>query len=191
MIKKQTAILLILVSILGSSLLTLLATDSLSFAGAGSPVSGLLRSSEQGPSSDQLDKVKTAMELVKQNYYQDVDTDKLVDGAIQGMMNALNDPFSSYMGKQTAKQFTEQIQGSFTGIGAEVSMENGNVVVVSPIKGSPAEKAGIRAKDILLSVNGQSFEGLTLNEAVAKIRGPKGTVAKVKVKREGRIQNDP
>ncbi|AWB46197.1 peptidase S41 [Paenibacillus sp. CAA11] len=185
MIKKQTAILLILVSILGSSLLTLLATDSLSFAGAGSPVSGLLRSSEQGPSSDQLDKVKTAMELVKQNYYQDVDTDKLVDGAIQGMMNALNDPFSSYMGKQTAKQFTEQIQGSFTGIGAEVSMENGNVVVVSPIKGSPAEKAGIRAKDILLSVNGQSFEGLTLNEAVAKIRGPKGTVAKVKVKREG------
>lgn len=64
-------------------------------------------------------------------------------------------------------------------------MENGNVVVVSPIKGSPAEKAGIQPKDILLSVNGESFEGLSLNEAVAKIRGPKGTTATVKVKRAG------
>ncbi|GJM70237.1 hypothetical protein HMSSN036_24530 [Paenibacillus macerans] len=108
-----------------------------------------------------------------------------MDGAIDGMMGALGDPFSSYMAPDTAQQFSEQIEGSFTGIGAEVSMENGNVVVVSPIKGSPAEKAGIQPKDILLSVNGESFEGLSLNEAVAKIRGPKGTEAKIKVKRAG------
>lgn len=125
------------------------------------------------------------MQLVQKNYVEDVDTNKLIDGAIDGMMNALEDPFSSYMAPDTAQQFSEQIEGSFTGIGAEVSMENGNVVVVSPIKGSPAEKAGIQPKDILLSVNGESFEGLSLNEAVAKIRGPKGTTAKVKVKRAG------
>ncbi|MNJ47614.1 Carboxy-terminal processing protease CtpB precursor [compost metagenome] len=67
-------------------------------------------------------------------------------------------------------------------------MENGSVVVISPIKGSPAEKAGIKPKDILLSVNGESFEGLTLNEAVSKIRGPKGTEAKIKVKRDGAVE---
>ena len=131
-----------------------------------------------------VNKIETAIKLVEKNYVEEVDQNKLIDGAIQGMMSALGDPFSSYMGQETAQHFSEQIEGSFTGIGAEVSMENGNVTVVSPIKGSPAERAGIKPKDILLSVNGVSFEGLSLNEAVAKIRGPKGTEAKIKVKRE-------
>ncbi|KMU98354.1 hypothetical protein ACS72_15650 [Acinetobacter sp. VT 511] len=71
------------------------------------------------------------------------------------------------------------------GIGADVSSQDGNVVVVSPIKGSPAEKAGIRAKDMIMSVNGESLQGLELNKAVNKIRGPKGSEAKVQVKRAG------
>lgn len=132
-----------------------------------------------------IKKIEAALKLVKENYVEKVDQNKLVDGAIEGMMGALGDPFSSYMGQETAQQFSEQIEGSFTGIGAEVSMENGSVTVVSPIKGSPAERAGIKPKDILLSVNGESFEGLSLNEAVAKIRGPKGTEAKIQVKRSG------
>ncbi|ANS76063.1 peptidase S41 [Paenibacillus yonginensis] len=190
MFKKQTVILLMLVTLLGSSVLTLLFTGQLNFAAGESRAStaGLLSelsSGQSGSSKADLSKLETALKLVKQNYYQDVDTTKLVDGAIQGMMNALDDPFSSYMSKETAQEFNSQIQGSFSGIGAEVSLENGKVVVVSPIKGSPAEQAGIRAKDVLLSVNGESLEGLSLNEAVAKIRGPKGSSVEIKVQRSG------
>ena len=183
MFKRRTVTFLVLVAMLISSLLTLTLTGQWSFASSGSIRSGIFADNGSGSSKADIQKIEKALQLVKNNYVEDVDQSKLVDGAIEGMMNALGDPFSSYMGPDTAKQFSEQIEGSFTGIGAEVSMENGSVVVVSPIKGSPAEKAGIQPKDILLSVNGISFEGLSLNEAVTKIRGPKGTEAKVKVKR--------
>lgn len=185
MFKGRTVALLVVAAMLVSSLLTLTLTGEWSFAGTGPLRSGSFADTASTGSKQDIKKIETALQLVKKNYVEDVDTNKLIDGAIDGMMNALEDPFSSYMAPDTAQQFSEQIEGSFTGIGAEVSMENGNVVVVSPIKGSPAEKAGIQPKDILLSVNGESFEGLSLNEAVAKIRGPKGTTAKVKVKRAG------
>ena len=74
---------------------------------------------------------------------------------------------------------------SFQGIGAEVSIEDGKFVIVSPIKGSPAEKAGIQSKDVVVSVNGEKLDGLTLNQAVMKIRGPKGTQAKLDLLRQG------
>ncbi|CAM4492213.1 S41 family peptidase [Paenibacillus phoenicis] len=185
MFKGRTVALLVVAAMLVSSLLTLTLTGEWSFAGTGPLRSGSFADTASTGSKQDIKKIETALQLVQKNYVEDVDTNKLIDGAIDGMMNALEDPFSSYMAPDTAQQFSEQIEGSFTGIGAEVSMENGNVVVVSPIKGSPAEKAGIQPKDILLSVNGESFEGLSLNEAVAKIRGPKGTTAKVKVKRAG------
>lgn len=185
MFKGRTVTLLVVVAMLVSSLLTLTLTGEWSFAGTGPLRSGIFADTASQDSKEGIKKIETALELVQKNYVEDVDRDKLVNGAIDGMMNALGDPFSSYMAPDTAQQFSEQIEGSFTGIGAEVSLENGNVVVVSPIKGSPAEKAGIQPKDILLSVNGESLEGLSLNEAVAKIRGPKGTEAKVKVKRAG------
>ncbi|WP_270619441.1 S41 family peptidase [Paenibacillus macerans] len=185
MFKGRTVTLLVVVSMLVSCLLTLTLTGEWSFAGSAPLRSGLFADSSGQSSKAGIEKIEKALALVEKNYVEDVDQKKLVDGAIDGMMGALGDPFSSYMAPDTAQQFSEQIEGSFTGIGAEVSMENGNVVVVSPIKGSPAEKAGIQPKDILLSVNGESFEGLSLNEAVAKIRGPKGTEAKIKVKRAG------
>ncbi|WP_435922684.1 S41 family peptidase [Paenibacillus sp. DYY-L-2] len=183
--KKSNVVLLVVAAMLVSSLLTMTLTGQWSFAGTGPLRSGIFADTASTSSKEGIKKIETAMKLVKENYVEGADEQKLVDGAIDGMMNALGDPFSSYMGPETAQQFSEQIEGSFTGIGAEVSMENGNVTVVSPIKGSPAEKAGIKPKDILLSVNGESFEGLSLNEAVAKIRGPKGTEAKIKVKRAG------
>lgn len=187
MFKGRTVTLLVLVAMVVSSLLTVTLTGQWSLAGSGQLSSGLF-ADIGGQSKSDIKKIETALDLVSKNYVEKVDRNKLVDGAINGMMNALEDPFSSYMAGATAQQFSEQIEGSFTGIGAEVSMENGSVVVISPIKGSPAEKAGIKPKDILLSVNGESFEGLTLNEAVSKIRGPKGTEAKIKVKRDGAVE---
>lgn len=195
MFKKRTTILLIVASVLISCSLTLTLTGqwdgiisgskSLVREGVTGSTSGTYVNGASSNTSNGVNKIEAAMKLVNENYLEKIDQNKLIDGAIQGMMSALGDPFSSYMGQETAQHFSEQIEGSFTGIGAEVSMENGNVTVVSPIKGSPAERAGIKPKDILLSVNGVSFEGLSLNEAVAKIRGPKGTEAKIKVKRAG------
>jgi len=133
----------------------------------------------------ELSKLNAVLELIETKYYQKVDRKELLDGAISGMLSSLDDPYSVYMEKDVALHFSESIEGSFTGIGAEVTMENGRIVVVSPIKGSPAERAGLLAKDVMLTINGESLDGLNLQEAVAKIRGPKGTKAKIQVLRNG------
>ncbi|MGG1617604.1 S41 family peptidase [Paenibacillus sp. NRS-1781] len=186
MLKKSTAVLLMVIGLLGGSLLTFAYTGTTT-VGSSALGEGLLASMTGSSSTSRSDirKIETAMDLIQGQYYQDVDRTKLVDGAINGMMESLGDPYSSYMGKETAQQFEQSIEGSFTGIGAEVAAENGKVVVVTPIKGSPAEKAGLRSKDIILSVNGETLDGLDLNKAVSKIRGPKGSQAKVKIQRNG------
>ncbi|MBE0341985.1 PDZ domain-containing protein, partial [Paenibacillus sp. 28ISP30-2] len=186
MLKKSTAVLLMVIGLLGGSLLTFAYTGATT-VGNSALGEGLLASVTGSSSTSRSDirKIETAMDLIQGQYYQNVDRTKLVDGAINGMMESLDDPYSSYMGKETAQQFEQSIEGSFTGIGAEVAAENGKVVVVTPIKGSPAEKAGLRSKDIILSVNGETLDGLDLNKAVSKIRGPKGRQAKVKIQRSG------
>ncbi|MFC7679276.1 S41 family peptidase [Paenibacillus sp. GCM10028914] len=186
MLRKRTVVFLVVAAMLCGGLLTMVFTQLPNLAGPSASGEGLLASiSNNGLEEDEARKIGTALDLIESNYYQDIDRDKLVDGAINGMMEALGDPYSNYMGKVSAAQFEESIEGSFSGIGAEVSSVDGNVVVVSPIKGSPADKAGIRAKDIILSVNGESLQGLDLNTAVNKIKGPKGSEAVLKVKRAG------
>jgi carboxyl-terminal processing protease len=139
---------------------------------------------DSGLSRTQLQKILSAYRLVTQRFYRDTDQETLIDGAVRGMLEALDDPYSEYMSAEEAERFEKAvIEPSFSGIGAEVTLEDGKVMVVAPIKGSPADRAGIRAKDIILSVNGESLEGLTLNEAVMKIRGPKGTTAKLLIQR--------
>lgn len=147
------------------------------------------KSSASGLTEKDMQKIATTYGLAANKYLNKVDHDKLVDGAINGMLEALDDPFTVYMDQKEAAQFDENITSSFQGIGAEVSVEDGKVIIVSPIKGSPAEKAGLHAHDVILSVNGEKLDGLTLNQAVAKIRGPKGTQAKLSVMRTG--VNDP
>ncbi|RDW16532.1 peptidase S41 [Oceanobacillus arenosus] len=131
-----------------------------------------------------LDKVAQAFALIKGNYLEGVDDKQLVEGAIEGMLATLGDPHSSYMDVETMSQFNEQIESSFEGIGAEVSMVNGVVTIVAPIKESPAEKAGLRPNDQVLTVDGESLEGLNLNEAVAKIRGEKGSEVVLEIQRK-------
>ncbi|WP_325058521.1 S41 family peptidase [Lentibacillus cibarius] len=104
----------------------------------------------------------------KENYLEDVKDKQLIEGAIQGMVGSLEDPYSSYMDKETMKQFNQTIESSFEGIGAEVSKVNGKITIVSPIKDSPAEKAGLRPNDQILSVAGESVAGLNLQEAVQR-----------------------
>lgn len=174
--KGRTVLAFIVLAMFASSILTLTIVSP-SFATVEAPQGEVTRKD--------LDKVTKAYEIIRQRYLEQVDHDKIIDGAIQGMLASLEDPFSTYMTTKEAKDFEEHISSSFQGIGAEVSLDNGRVTIVSPIKGSPAEKSGLRARDVILSVDGESLDGLTLNEAVAKIRGPKGTEAKLSVLRSG------
>lgn len=144
--KKSTAIFMIIAALLCGSLVTLGVTGYSQVIGqaAGEGLASALQVS--GLQQKESQKLGTAISLIESNYYETVDREKLIDGAVNGMMEALGDPYSNYMGKETAAQFEESIEGSFSGIGAEVSSDNGKVVVVSPIKGSPAEKRVSRLK---------------------------------------------
>ncbi|WP_025691898.1 S41 family peptidase [Paenibacillus zanthoxyli] len=187
MLKKSTAAFMVIAALLCGSLLTLAVTGSL-FSGQAAGESVASAPASGGLAQSEAKKLGTTLSLIEGNYYKSVDRSKLIDGAVNGMMEALGDPYSNYMAKETAEKFEESIEGSFTGIGAEVASDNGKVVVVSPIKGSPAEKAGVQAKDIIVSVNGTSLTGMDLNDAVAKIRGPKGSTAVLVIQRSGSTQ---
>lgn len=140
---------------------------------------------QQNVSNEQLAKVIQAYDLISKHFIEDVDKEELFEGAIQGMLESLEDPYSSYMNVEAMDRFNEQIQSSFQGIGAEVSIREGKVTIVSPIKDSPAEKAGLRPNDQILQVDGKSLEGLDLHEAVEKIRGEKGSEVVLSVQRTG------
>ncbi|QSS99597.1 PDZ domain-containing protein [Pontibacillus sp. ALD_SL1] len=133
----------------------------------------------------ELSKVNRAYSLIQDKYVQDIESQKLVEGAIQGMLDTLEDPYSVYMDQETMEQFNNSISSSFEGIGTEVSMVDGKVTIVSPFKGSPAEKAGLKPKDQILSVDGENIEGLDLYDAVLKIRGEKGTTVTLEIERPG------
>ncbi|MCA1031470.1 peptidoglycan-binding protein [Bacillus timonensis] len=149
---------------------------------AGQPI---LQETPSKATEEQMVKISQAYELIKTRYVEEIDEDELIEGAIQGMVSTLEDPYSVYMDKETAKQFTQSLDSSFEGIGAEVSMIDGKVTIVAPFKDSPAEKAGLKPNDQILSVDGESVEGLDLYDAVLKIRGKKGTTVTLEVMRPG------
>ncbi len=126
-----------------------------------------------------------AYDLLKLKYYTEFDQELAVSGAINGLLESLGDPYSDYMTVEESEIFNESLSSSFQGIGAEVQERNGYIMVVSPIKNSPAERAGILPKDIILNVDDESIKGMTVNEAVQLIRGEKGTDVTLTIQREG------
>ncbi|BDG45042.1 S41 family peptidase [Saccharococcus caldoxylosilyticus] len=182
--KQTTAILMVLSMLVGAG--GTYAGMQLAQPDAKSDVSLVIPNKETASASDEeMKKVQQAYELIKSRYVEKVDDDKLIEGAIQGMISTLNDPYSVYMDEETSQQFTQSLDSSFEGIGAEVSMIDGKVTIVAPIKNSPAEKAGLKPNDQILKVNGESLEGLDLYEAVLKIRGKKGTAVQLDILRPG------
>lgn len=185
--KGRTVALIAVVTMIFSSLLTVLVV------GDGGLIdqleSGTLFSFDSAKQSaafeEHEEKLKQAYQSITSSYLHKVNDEQLIDGAIKGMIESLGDPYSAYMSPKQAAQFEEDLQSSFTGIGAEVTLSNGQVTIISPIKDSPAEKAGLRAGDQVLKVNGQSLEGMDIHEAVSKIRGPKGTKAQLVISRPG------
>lgn len=114
-----------------------------------------------------------------------LNNNELLYGAIKGMVEATGDPYSNYLDPKETKNFNDSIQGSFEGIGTEIGKRDGNIVVIAPIKNTPAEKAGLKPGDIVLKIDNVSTFKMSLDEAVSRIKGKKGTVVTLNILREG------
>src|SRR6201981_2259703 len=123
-------------------------------------------------------------ERVRADYVEKPDDSKLVESAINGMLAGL-DPHSSYMDPKSFRDMQVQTRGEFGGLGIEVTMEDGLVKVVAPIDETPAAKAGVMAGDIITKLDDEAVQGLTLNQAVDKMRGPVNTKIKLAIMRKG------
>jgi len=133
---------------------------------------------------EKLELFNKVLFLIESNYYRDVDTEKLIQGAIKGMMGTL-DPHSSFLDDEVYSKMQEDTQGEFGGLGIEVSQKDGVMVVITPIDDTPAFKAGMKAGDRIVEINHESTIGMTLEEAVDRMRGKPDTKILVGVIRDG------
>ncbi len=151
------------------------------------PRASLMGTSARAAAADtyrQLNLFGDVFDRVRSDYVEKPDDSKLIESAISGMLTGL-DPHSSYMDAKSFKDMQVQTRGEFGGLGIEVTMEDGLIKVVSPIDDTPASKAGIMANDIITNLDDEAVQGLTLNQAVEKMRGPVNTKIKLKIMRKG------
>jgi len=133
---------------------------------------------------DHLDyaSVNQVYDALKSNYDGKLTTSQLLDGLKKGLAEAANDPYTEYFNPSDAKQFNNELNNSFSGIGAELGKDDaGNLIIVAPIKGFPADKAGLQPQDVIVSINGASTADMQPDIAATKIRGPKGTQVTLKI----------
>lgn len=125
-------------------------------------------------------------ESLKGGFDGQLDQKKLEDGLKEGLVKAAGDPYTEFLTAEENKELNEDLTGSFEGIGAELGKDENSVVIVSPIAGFPAEKAGLKSKDVISKINDESAYDINITEAVKKIRGPKGSKVKLEVIRDGK-----
>ena len=125
-----------------------------------------------------------AMELIKRNYVEVPDTKELIQGAIRGMVSNL-DPHSSYMNEKQFKEMNMDIRGEFTGVGIQIGVKTQQLTIIAPIEDTPGYRAGLAAGDKIMKINDEWTKDMTIEQAVDKMRGPKGTPVRLLIYREG------
>jgi carboxyl-terminal processing protease len=176
---------LVLVSAVAAAALTLLALPPRVTSGAAIAAAPAQTDAEI---YRQLQLFGNIFEAVRADYVDKPDDTKLIEGAINGMVSAL-DPHSNYMDAKSFRDMQEETSGEFGGLGLEVTLEDGMIKVVAPIDDTPAAKAGILANDIITGLNGESVKDLTLQEAVDKMRGPPETKVRLEIARKGEAKS--
>jgi len=134
----------------------------------------------------ELDKVISVWDLIEGTYIDrdQLDEDEIIDEVLKSLVEQLDDPYSTYMNTEENEDFLDAMDGEIEGIGAVIGYnEDEDVSIISPIKDSPADKVGLMPKDVIVAVDDQSVEGMTLEEIVELIKGPKGTTVKIRIKR--------
>lgn len=135
----------------------------------------------------ELLELKDTYTSIVKEYYEDIDKDELVASAIEGMIEYLDDPYSTYMDEEESTAFTQELEGEYVGIGTEISLSsNGKVTIINIFDDSPAAKAGLKLKDVIKKVDNNSIEGKTLSEISALIKGKSGTEVNLTVTRDGK-----
>lgn len=141
--------------------------------------------SSQLPSDLDYTSVNRVYRALKNNYDGKLSQNQLLDGLKSGLAEATGDPYTEYFNPSAAKQFQNQLSGTFSGVGAQLGLDSdNNIEVIAPINGSPADKAGLKARDIISAINNTSTAGMSIDQAVNAIRGPKGTQVTLKVIRD-------
>ena len=133
---------------------------------------------------EKIDLFSEVLEKIQNEYVEEVDQAETMDAAINGLLQSL-DPYSGYMNPEIFKESQEETSGEFGGLGIEVTMEAGVVKVITPIDDTPAAKAGVKAGDYIVQINGEQVQGKTLMEAVNLMRGPVGTPIEITIRRKG------
>ena len=133
---------------------------------------------------EKIDLFAEVLEKIQNEYVEEVDQAEIIDFAINGALQSL-DPFSAYMNPKVFEESQSETSGEFGGLGIEVSMESGVIKVITPIDDTPASKAGVKAGDYIVKINGEQVQGKTLMEAVNLMRGPEGTSIEITVRRKG------
>ena len=131
-----------------------------------------------------LETFANILAIVQRNYVKEVETEKLITGAIKGMLGSL-DPHSSYLTEDAYRELQTETEGRFGGLGLEITVRNGVLTVISPIEGTPAARAGVQPGDQVVGIDDRSTEELGLADAVKRLRGPKGSSVTISVRREG------
>lgn len=131
-----------------------------------------------------LKQFSQVMDMVEDNYVKDVTRKELMEGAIKGMLKNL-DPHSAYLNKDAFEEMQVETSGEFSGVGIEITMKKGRLTVVSPIEGTPAQKAGLKAGDTILEIDGNSTQDITIMDAVHQMRGEKGTKVELTILHKG------
>lgn len=141
-----------------------------------------LTANKDSPADLDYTNVEAIYDIIRDNYDGKIDSQKIYDGLKAGLAKAAGDPYTEYFNPEQAKSFDNELNGSFTGIGAELGEdEKGNLIIVSPIDGFPASKAGLRPQDMIVSIDTTSTNDMTIDEAVSRIRGEKGTKVTLRI----------
>jgi len=135
-------------------------------------------------SVDEINLINEELSEIENNYVGgEIQRNKIIDGLLAGIVQGLGDPHSSYLSQEESKNLVLELDGKFDGIGIEINLEDGKLVIISPIKNSPAEKAGLKTKDIILKIDNKNSQEVSLSEAISLIRGPKGSKVKLLIEK--------